>query len=115
MDWYERELLPLDNNAVLIAINCAAPTNMIAHINNIPRTDSMSAVDNFYRTNRCGFIWRRRFNARSVPMTTIVLLLVVVDSDLLSSMAIRNSNYIKYGYMIGLLVYEYCSTMIIDF
>ena len=48
-------------------------------------------------------------------MTTIVLLLVVVDSDLLSSMAIRNSNYIKYGYMIGLLVYEYCSTMIIYF
>ena len=48
-------------------------------------------------------------------MTTIVLLLVVVDSDLLSSMAIRNSNYIKYGYMIGLLVYEYCSIMIIEF
>ena len=97
MGWYERELFPLDNNAVLIAINCAAPTNKITHINNLPRTDSMSAVDNFYTTIRCGFIWRRRFNARSVPMTTIVLLLVVVDSDLLSSMAIRNSNYIKYG------------------
>ena len=56
MGWYERELLPLDNNAVLIAVNCAAPTNMIAHINNLPRTDSMRAVDILYRTNRCGLI-----------------------------------------------------------
>ena len=56
MAWYERDLLPLDNNAVLIAINCAVPTNMIAHINTLPRTDSISTVDIFYRTNWCGFI-----------------------------------------------------------